>query len=59
METVTQQKQTVIILSKPTIAKVTVQQLVKMAQSTLIAKTVPMSKLDQTGLSQLVTNKIR
>ena len=54
-ETVTQQKQTAIILSKPTIAKVTAQQLVKMAQSTLIAKTVQMSKLDQTGLSQLVT----
>ena len=54
-ETVTQQKQTAIIPSKPTIAKVTAQQLVKMAQSKLIAKTVQMSKLVQTELSQLVT----
>ena len=55
----TQQKQTAIILSKPTIAKVTAQQLAKMVQSKLTAKTVPMSKLVQTELSQLVTNKIR
>ena len=55
METVTQQKQTVIILSKSTIAKVTAQQLVKMVQSMLIAKTVQTSKSDQTELSQLVT----